>query len=129
MKKVAVIAGFVALLAMSVVVVNTQAQAKPEKGMVVGDVIELSTYAIKGSDGDNTETYKTRSEQGFPVGIVEDETGDVWICVFRSPAPASHLETGNKHLQEFMGKKVVVQGLKYQTKGLNVIRFSAISEY
>jgi len=129
MKKVAVIVGFVAVLAMSVVVVNSQAQAKPEKGMVIGDVVELSTYAIKGPGEGSTETYKTRSEQGFPVGIVEDETGDVWICVYRSPAPASHLETANKHLQDYMGKKVVVQGLKYQTKGLNVIRFSAISEY
>ncbi|PCJ56349.1 MAG: hypothetical protein COA73_12345 [Candidatus Hydrogenedentota bacterium] len=129
MKKVVIAASFIALFAVSAAMMAVQAQAKPAKGMVVGDVIELSTYAIKGHGEGSAETYKTRAEQGFPVGILEDETGEIWICVFRSPAPASHLETANKHLLEYMGKKVAVQGLKYKADGVNVIRFSVISEY
>ena len=53
----------------------------------------------------------------------------MWVCVYRNNAPASHLELANKHVTEYIGKKVTVQGLKYKAKGVNVIRMSVISEY
>jgi hypothetical protein len=71
----------------------------------------------------------SRCEQGFPVGILDEASGEVWIAIFRNNAPASALETGNKMLQPFMGKKVVVQGLKYKAKGVNLMRVAVISEY
>lgn len=105
------------------------AQAKPEKGIVIGDVVELSTYALKGVGEDLVEAHKERINEGFPVGILEEETGKIWIAVYRDPAPASHLEKANEHVVDYVGKKVVVQGLKYEPKGANVIRIGVISEY
>jgi len=102
---------------------------KGEKGIIVGDIVELGTFAMQGNTPDLAAAHKARIEEGFPVGIVEDETGDVWVAVYRNNAPASHLELANKHAAEYVGKKVTVQGLKYKAKGVNVIRISVISEY
>ena len=109
--------------------VNAQV-AKPEKGVIVGLAVELTTYVMKGPDADAfAESCASRSAQDFPVAIVEEETGDVYFCVYRDPAPASHMEKANKVLTEYMGQKVVVQGLKYKRNGINLIRVSVISEY
>ena len=110
--------------------VHAQDAPKPEKGVLVGECIALANYAMRGDRGeDAAEPGKYQAEQGFPVGIIEEETGDVFIAVWRNSAPASHLETANKAFAELMGKKVAVQGLIYRQKGLNLIRASLISEY
>jgi len=77
----------------------------------------------------DVEAHRARIEEGFPVGIIEEETGEVWIAVFRDPAPASHLDTANEHLLPYAGKKTVVQGLKYRADGVNVVRVGVASEY
>lgn len=105
------------------------AAPKGEKGIIVGDIIELGTYAMQGNTPELVPAHKARIEEGFPVGILEDETGEIWVAVYRNNAPASHLELANKHLAEYVGKKVTVQGLKYKAKGVSVIRVSVISEY
>lgn len=103
---------------------------KPEKGMIIGTAIELAMYAMKGDvEGDNITAAKARAEQGFPVGIIDEETDALYVCVFRDPAPASHLETANKYLAPLVGQKVVSQGLIYKTKYYNLIRMSIVSEY
>ena len=102
---------------------------KPEKGILVGDAIEITTYAMKGYSEEHFPGARHRAEAGFPVGIIEDETGDLWVCAYRNTAPASHLETANKVMAPLIGQKVVVQGLMYRAKGVNVIRVSVISEY
>lgn len=103
---------------------------KPEKGVLVGVAVELSTLAMQGLEYEGFgEASKTRAEQGFPVGILEEDTGEIWVAVYRDPAPASHMETANHHLAPYMGKKVAVTGLKYKIGNLNVIRCSLISEY
>ena len=106
-----------------------QEAPKPEKGVIVGDAIEITTYAMKGHTEEHFPGAKHRAEEGFPVGILEDETGEIWVCAYRNTAPASHLETANKIFAPYVGQKVVVQGLKYRAKGVNVIRVSVISEY
>lgn len=113
---------------MTAAVVSAQG-VKPQKGVIVGQVIELSTYAMKGAGEGTAEAHKDRIKEGFPVGILEDDTGKVWVAVYRDPAPASHLETANDFVQDYVGKKVVVQGLKYEAQGLNLIRLAVISEY
>lgn len=105
------------------------AAPKGEKGIIVGDIVELGTFAMQGYTPDLVAAHKARIEEGFPVGLVEEGTGEVWVCVYRNNAPASHLELANKHVAEYIGKKVTVQGLKYKAKGVNVIRMSVISEY
>lgn len=109
--------------------VSASEAAKPEKGVLVGDAIEISTYAMKGLGEEYSSGAQHRAEAGFPVGLLEDETGEIWVCVYRNTAPASHLETANKVMAPFVGQKVVVQGLKYRANGVNVIRVSVISEY
>ncbi len=129
MKKLLVFGG-VAVALFATMAIGFAAEApKPEKGILVGTAIEITTYAMKGLGEDTVPGAKHRAENGFPVGILEDETGDVWICSFRNSAPASHLETANEALAPYIGQKVVVQGLKYKAKGANVIRLSVISEY
>ena len=96
---------------------------------MVGNAIEITTYAMKGLGEEHAAGGRQRAEHGFPVGILEEETGEIWVCVYRNTAPASHLETANKVMAPFIGQKVVVQGLKYRAKGVNVIRVSVISEY
>jgi hypothetical protein len=103
--------------------------AKPQKGVVVGTAIEISTYAMQGTGEESVEAMLARCEQGFPVGIVEEESGKVWVCFYRDNAPASGVEPANRAMQDFMGKKVAAQGLKYEAQGVNVLRLSVISEY
>jgi hypothetical protein len=123
------IAAVLALATIAYGAAEPAALPAPEKGIVVGTAIEISTYATQGMTEKDIAAMVARCEQGFPVGILDEETGEVWVCIFRSNAPASALETGNKHLQEYMGKKVSAQGLKYKAKGVNVIRLAVISEY
>lgn len=128
MKKTLLIAALISTLG-TVAYVAADAAVAPDKGVVIGTAIEISTYATQGMTEADIPAMVSRCEQGFPVGILEDETGEMWVCIYRSNAPASALETGNKHLQGFMGKKVTAQGLKYKAKGVNVMRLAVISEY
>lgn len=130
MKKSLFAVAIVAILATAMVQVNAAGKAgKGQKGIVVGTIVELTTLTMLGDISENIDTAKTRAEHGFPVALIEEETGKLWILAYRNSAPASHLQVANKHVQEYMGMKVVVQGLKYNSDGVNSIRFSAISEY
>jgi hypothetical protein len=119
----------VAILSAETWALAQDAAPKGEKGVIVGDIVDLGTYAMQGNMPELQAAHKARIADGFPVGLVEEGTGDVWVCVYRNNAPASHLELANKYVGEFVGKKVTVQGLKYKAKGVNVIRISVISEY
>lgn len=103
---------------------------KPKKGMVVGEVVDIVSLAMKGFSGvEHAESGQNRASQGFPIGILEEDSGDIFICAYKNPAPASSLQPANNILSPYMGKKVVVQGLKYKTHGTNVIRIAIVSEY
>lgn len=108
---------------------RVDAATKGEKGLLVGHAVEISTFVTKGLSDETREEMKNRALQGFPVGIIEEETNELWICIFRNNAPASGIEPANAKMAEHMGLKVVTQGLKYTADGLNVIRFGVISEY
>ncbi|HIA48120.1 MAG TPA: hypothetical protein EYN96_09185 [Candidatus Hydrogenedentes bacterium] len=127
MKKSVLVFAIVAILATAIV--NVNAATKPEKGLLIGTIVDLTTLAMTGDIEGNLETAKNRAEHGFPVALIEDETGTVWILVYRNSAPASHLQVANKFVQEYMGMQVVMQGLKYKSNGVNAIRFTTISEY
>ena len=131
MRKLVMVLGVAALVLASAAYVSAgQKNMKGEKGIIIGQAIEVSTYAMQDSDGEGyVDALTNRANQGFPVGILEDETGEFWLVVYRNPAPASGMQTGNAMLAPLMGKKVVAQGLKYKAKGLSVIRMSIVSEY
>ena len=101
-----------------------------EELVIVGDVIELANYAMYGRVGaEHADAMKYRAEHGFPVGIIDDESGDVFIAIYRLPVPAAGMQTANAILQPFLGQKVVCQGRVWRAKGLNLIRISVVSEY
>ena len=126
MNKALVFTGAVAVLLVSMTFVVSGESAQPEKGILIGTAIELSTYAMQGN---KAESMVFRAENGFPVGLIEEETGELFICVFRNPAPASSMETANKRMTPLMGKKVVLQGLVYRSDSFNLIRIGTLSEY
>lgn len=128
MKKILVVFAAIAIAATASVGIVAAAD-KAEKKLVIGDVIELSTFAMKDEGEDLVGATRSRLEQGFPAGILEDETGDVYVAVYKNPAPASSLERGNEHLLEYVGKKIVANGLVYERNGIKVIRLSLVSEY
>lgn len=131
MKKWAILLSLVAVAAWTVSShLSAEAAEKPRKGVIVGEVISIAGYAMKGALGEeHAEAGKYQLGVGFPVGILDDESGELYVCVFRNNAPASHLEAANKHLSEYMGMKVAAQGLIYKTDAVNVLRVSIISEY
>lgn len=104
--------------------------AAPQKGVIVGEVIDISTYAMQGGRGaTQAESGLFRCELGFPVGILEEETGVVWVAVYRNPVPAAGLQTANLILAPLLGKKAVIQGWLYRAQGVNLIRVGVVSEY
>jgi len=129
MKKSILIAAFIIGVGSLAGLANVQADSSGQKGFIVGHVIEISTYGMKGGIEGLEKAMENRAEQGFPVGIIEEDTGKLWVCVYRNSAPASGLETANAALKDYIAQKVIAQGLKFEHNGVNVIRFSNISEY
>lgn len=137
MKKFAVI--FVAAVLCAAVGVTAFVSAQKDapgqppkgvKGVLVGDVISVVDYAMFGRMGEeNVASGQLHAEHGMPIAIIEDETNEVWMTCYRDPAPASHLESANKKLHDYIGMKVAVQGLKYEAEGVKLIRISVVSEY
>lgn len=119
------------LIALVVLTGTYLATAQPKKKqMVVGVVIDVIDYGRKGWQGEeHAESGKYHVDKGFPVGILEDETGTIYIACYKNPAPASGLETANKMLSSYIGKKVTAQGRVYKQGGLSVIELAIVGEY
>ena len=131
MKRLA-LAAFTIILMVGAVTYVTAASAstRGEKGAVIGEVIDIGNYAIKGLLGeDPAEAGRYRSDLGFPIGILEDGTGRVYVALYKLPVPAAGLQTGNTVLSPLMGRKVVAQGTKYHTAGVDVLQISLVAEY
>ena len=127
MKKKTLIA--VPVLIALTVAIYFRAEAAPKRSTIMGEVIDVISYATKGVHGEEAiEEGQYRAENGFPVGILEPETGVVYIAVYRNPAPAAVVQLANKILIPLMGKPVVAQGRVYKQKGVNVIEIAVISE-
>ncbi len=131
MKYTALFAMSLALVLGTVAFVSAQTDTpKGVKGIIVGEVVDLATYAMKGERGDAARDAGVHNTgKHFPVGIIEEETGDVYIAVYRNPAPASSMNLANPILKEYMNKKVAAQGILYKAPGLNFIRLSIVGEY
>ena len=103
---------------------------KGKKGIVIGEVIDIAGFVMKNAIGEaHTGAIKFRAEGGFPIGILEEETGEIYVAVYKNPAPASGLETANHILTEYAGKKVAAQGLLFESHGTKVIRIAIVGEY
>ena len=113
-------------------VVSANALKTPEgkDGLIVGEVIDLVSYGMYGRVGEqHREAGLYRADGGFPIGILEDETGKVFVAVYRLPVPAAGMQTANGILSPYMGQKVAVQGLIFRAPELNIIRISLVNEY
>ena len=112
----------ITLGAVQVLAVNGQ------KATIMGEVIEIAGYAMKDARGEkDAEAGQFRAEKGFPVGILTED-GEVYVAVYKNPAPASGLETGNDVLIDLMGKEVVVRGTVYEAQGVKVVQIQIASE-
>ena len=95
---------------------------------VMGEVIDIAGYAMRDSRGEESaEAGRFRAEGGFPIGILT-ESGEVYVAVYKNPAPASSLANANKILGELMGKQIVARGTTYEAQGIRVIQISVASE-
>ena len=98
------------------------------KETVMGEVIDVAGYAMKDLRGEEgAEAGQFRAENGFPIGILTED-GEVYIAVYKNPAPASSLANANKVLRELMGKQVVGRGMVYDAQGVKVVQISVVSE-
>jgi hypothetical protein len=131
MKKVWLVAPVALLLvAGAIAFVSAKGAPKAQNSTIVGTVIDITGYAMHGRLGEeHVESGKYRAEHGFPVGILEEDTGTVWIAVYRLPVPAAGLQTGNDVLAPLMGQMIVAQVLLYRAPGVNVIRLALAREY
>lgn len=104
----------------------------PQRAVIIGEVIELSTFATY-RDEDDWEDYvasaRHRAEKGFPVAILEEDTGDVYIAYHKPTAPASPVEPAHEKLAPYMGMRIVAAGLKYRKDAVNIFRITVMSEY
>jgi hypothetical protein len=102
--------------------------ATGQKSTIMGEVIDIAGYAMKDARGEkDAEAGRFRAEKGFPVGILTED-GEVYVAVYKNPAPASGLETGNDILIDLMGKETVVRGTVYEAQGVKVIQIQIASE-
>ena len=129
MKKIVFALGVVVAV-FTVVAYVSAGTPREEEVVIVGEVIDIANYGMLGRRGEeNREAGQYRAKNGFPIGILEEETGKIYIAVYRVPVPAAGLTTANGVLSPFMGQTVVVSGVKYSMPGLNVIQVSIVSEY
>ena len=107
-----------------------QQAPKAESKLIIGEVIDIVTYAMKGVRGEEMEAAgRYRADHDFPIAIIEEGTDDVYIAIYKDPAPASEIAMANKILKEWMGKKVTAQGRVYRVKGVNLIEVRVAFEY
>ena len=109
---------------------NGKDASKGKEGMIVGEVIDLVNYGMFDRKGEeHREAGLYRAKGGFPIGILEEDTGKVFVAVYRLPVPAAGMQTANAVLMPFMGRKVAAQGLIFRGEELNVVRLSLVNEY
>jgi hypothetical protein len=95
---------------------------------LTGEIIDLTTFAMKADAAErDAEAMGYRVEGGFPVGLLTDD-GEVYIAVYRNPAPAAGLETANKILRPLVGKQVVCQGRVFENGPVKVVEIAIVSE-
>ena len=104
------------------------AQEAPQRETLIGEIIELASFAMRDARGaQHAEAMRYRVENGFPVGLLTED-GEIFIAVYRNPAPAASLETANRALLELVGKEVVCQGRVYRKSGINIVEIAIVSE-
>ena len=100
----------------------------PASQTIMGEVIDVAGYAMRDAQGEEGRgAGRFRAEQGFPIGILTAE-GEVFIAVYKNPAPASALEPANEALIDLMGQQVVARGRVYRARGASVIEIAIAGE-
>jgi len=118
----------IALLALALVAGAAVVGAAGQKTTITGEVIDLVGFVQKGARGEeHADAGRYHAENGFPVGILTEE-GEIYVAVYRNPAPASGLETANGELAPLMGKQVVVQGAVAEAAGIKIIEIALVGE-
>ncbi|MDX1384780.1 MAG: hypothetical protein R3190_14100 [Thermoanaerobaculia bacterium] len=107
-------------------VATTTAAVDPagETRLVSGEVVSLAAYLIRdlhGEDGRDAGVFQVE-KLGLPLAIVEDDTGDVYVAVWKGPRSAQD------RLLPLMGVKVNAQGPVYERGGVRLIEIQVVAE-
>lgn len=90
---------------------------------LVGEVIDTVCYVHHESRGpDHAECAKECAEEGIPLAILEEKTGQVYLSL-----PVDHSNPNSK-LLEYIAKRVEVKGTAYTKGGLRGIHVQSIRE-
>ena len=119
--------GCIAGVAAIAVVVGTAGAAgvpTSEKRLVSGEVVSLSTYMMKdlrGEEGRAPGAYQVE-KLGLPLAIIEDETDEIFIAVWKGPRSAQD------KLLPLMGLKINAQGPVFERGGVKLIEIQVVAE-
>ena len=103
--------------------------AKPamEKGvMVVGEVIDLVSYATSGTLGSTPagkEIITTSAQGGNPLGILEKSTGEVYIVTMKQANTSA-----NAALLPFVGMQITAKGDIYRKGGQQLLVMNTVGK-
>ena len=94
-----------------------------EKKLISGEVVSVWNYLARDQHGEEQRGFSVRlAEKGLPIGILDDESGEIYIAVVDGPVSAV------RKLVPFMGMKVNAQGPVYRKAGVNLIEIQVVAE-
>jgi hypothetical protein len=112
-----------AVLASLFLAIVVGAQSAGEQRLLSGEVVSLAGCLMKGHMGSekaDVGQFDT-AERGLPIGILDTETDQLYIAVYRGGNAAPKLA-------ELMGKKVNAQGATYFRHGVHLIDIQVVAE-
>ena len=94
-----------------------------EKKLISGEVVSVWNYLARDQHGEEQRGFSVRlAEKGLPIGILDDESGEIFIAVVDGPGSAV------RKLVPFMGMRVNAQGPVYHKAGVHLIEIQVVAE-
>lgn len=94
-----------------------------EKKLISGEVISVWNYLVRDQHGEEHRGSSVRlAEKGLPIGILDDESGEIYVAVVAGPGSAV------QKLVPYMGMKVNAQGPVYHKAGVTLIEIQVVAE-
>jgi hypothetical protein len=122
------IIGTLAVVVLSVFLVGgvsfaVQVAENGETKLISGEVVSVWNYLVRDQHGEEYRGSGVRlAEKGLPIGILDDESGEIYIAVVHGPGSAV------RKLVPYMGMKVNAQGPVYHKAGVNLIEIQVVAE-
>lgn len=118
-------------LILSAASVYRQAQAGPEgEVLITGEAVDLYCYLAKEMRGELQKACAERTEKrNLPTAIIDAETGEIYIAVFRYKRPANNWpDSASAALAPYLVSKVNARGTVFERGGVKMIEIHMLSE-